>query len=75
MIYLGLNQIDPAIEWLQRAYQERSSWISYLNVEPRLAPLRVDPRFIELTKGLGYPDPASNFSSASSSDLGVTRTH
>ena len=63
MIYLGLNQIDPAIEWLQRAYQERSSWISYLNVEPRLAPLRSDPRFIELTKGLGYPEPASNFSS------------
>ena len=74
MIYLGLNQIDPAIEWLQRAYQERSSWISYLNVEPRLAPLRSDPRFIELTKGLGYPEPASNFSSASASDLGAART-
>jgi tetratricopeptide (TPR) repeat protein len=59
IIHVGLNQIDPALEWLQRAYQERSSWISYLNVEPRLEPLRPDPRFAELASGLGFPQKAS----------------
>jgi eukaryotic-like serine/threonine-protein kinase len=55
IIYTGLNEIDLAFEWLQRAYDERSSWMSYLNIEPRLAPLRTDARFAELVRGLGYP--------------------
>jgi tetratricopeptide (TPR) repeat protein len=59
IIYLGLNELDPAMEWLQRAYGERSSWITYLNVEPRLAPLRGDSRFTELASGLGYPTAAT----------------
>jgi tetratricopeptide (TPR) repeat protein len=53
IIYLGLNETDIALDWLQRAYQERSSWISYLNVEPRLESLRNDPRFLELARQLG----------------------
>jgi serine/threonine-protein kinase len=55
IIHLGLNQVDQALEWLQRAYDEHSSWISYLNVEPRLEPLRADSRFIELVGKLGFP--------------------
>jgi hypothetical protein len=53
VIYAGLNQIDAALEWLQRAHEERSSWIGYLKVEPRLDPLRSDPRFAELLSTVG----------------------
>jgi serine/threonine-protein kinase len=56
IIHLGLNRTDDAFHWLQRAYDERSSWITYLNIEPRLAPLRTDARFAELVRGLGYPE-------------------
>jgi eukaryotic-like serine/threonine-protein kinase len=55
IIYVGLGQVDQAMEWLQRAYDEHSSWISYLNVEPRLDPLRGDARFTELVRKLGFP--------------------
>ena len=53
VIYAGLNQIDSALAWLQRAYEERSSWMSYLSVEPRLDPLRSDPRFTTLLRNVG----------------------
>jgi serine/threonine-protein kinase len=55
IIHVGLNQVDPALDWLERAYEEHSSWISYLNVEPRLEPLRRHPRFAELAGRLGFP--------------------
>ena len=53
VMYAGLNQIDSALAWLQRAYEERSSWMSYLSVEPRLDPLRSDPRFAMLLRKVG----------------------
>jgi serine/threonine-protein kinase len=56
IIHVGLSQIDSALEWLQRAYDERSSWISYLNVEPRLTPLWGDDRFTQLVRVLGQAD-------------------
>jgi hypothetical protein len=53
VIYAGLNQTDSALEWLQRGYEERSSWMSYLKVEPRLDLLRSDPRFAMLLRKVG----------------------
>jgi serine/threonine protein kinase/tetratricopeptide (TPR) repeat protein len=53
VIYAGLNRIDPALAWLQRAYDERSSWMSYLKVEPRLDVLRSDSRFATLLRKVG----------------------
>ena len=53
VICAGLNQIDSALAWLQRAYEERSSWMSYLSVEPRLDSLRSDPRFTALLRNVG----------------------
>jgi eukaryotic-like serine/threonine-protein kinase len=55
VILAGLNQVDRALDWLQRAYDEHSSWITYLNVEPRLEPLREDSRFAELAGSLAFP--------------------
>jgi tetratricopeptide (TPR) repeat protein len=53
VIYAGLEDRDHAFEWLERAYDERSSWMSYLKVEPRLDPLRSDPRFAMLLRKVG----------------------
>lgn len=44
-IYNGLGDKDHAFEWLERAYKERSSWLAWVNVEPRFDALRDDPRF------------------------------
>ena len=48
LIHVGLGENDEALEWLERAFQDRNSWMPYLQVEPRLDPLRSDPRFQDL---------------------------
>jgi TolB-like protein/Tfp pilus assembly protein PilF len=48
LVCSGLGWKDQAFGYLSRAYQERSGWITYMNIDPRLDPLRTDPRFIDL---------------------------
>jgi Flp pilus assembly protein TadD len=48
IIRAALGETDAAFEELQRAYRERSSWVTYLDVDPRLDRLRADSRFIGL---------------------------
>jgi tetratricopeptide (TPR) repeat protein len=55
IIYLGLGQSDRAFEWFDHAVEERSGWLSYLDVEPRLDGLRKDVRFAELRRRVGLP--------------------
>lgn len=45
LVYLGLQENDQALTWLQRALEQRSLWMGYLSVEPQLDPLRSDERF------------------------------
>ncbi len=53
MVHLGLQENDEAFVWLQRAFEQRSLWLGYLNVEPQLDPLRSDQRFQELFRRVG----------------------
>jgi TolB-like protein/Tfp pilus assembly protein PilF len=55
VIYAGLNDKQEALHWLQKAYEERSSFLVYSRWEPRLDPLRSDPRFQELLHRIGLP--------------------
>lgn len=48
VIHAALREMDDAFLWLDRAYGERSPWIGYIRVDPRLDPLRSDPRFASL---------------------------
>ena len=48
VIHGALGDADLAFRWLERAFVERSAWLAYLNVEPRLDVLRPDPRFASL---------------------------
>ncbi len=53
MIYTGLDDKDQAFAWLDKAYAERCEYLVYLSTEPVADPLRGDPRFPALLKGLG----------------------
>ncbi|HKR13401.1 MAG TPA: tetratricopeptide repeat protein [Pyrinomonadaceae bacterium] len=48
LIYVGLDQKEQALEWLEQAYQEHDVNLVSLAVEPTLASLREDPRFTRL---------------------------
>ncbi len=54
-IHIALGEKDAAFEWLEKAFQERSDLMVYLKVEPRLDPLRSDPRFADLVRRVGLP--------------------
>jgi TolB-like protein/Tfp pilus assembly protein PilF len=49
-IYAGLGQTDQALEWLERACDERATWIIFLKVHPYFDNLHSEPRFQELLK-------------------------
>jgi TolB-like protein/tRNA A-37 threonylcarbamoyl transferase component Bud32/thioredoxin-like negative regulator of GroEL len=53
LVHDGLGERDQALRYLERAYQERSTVLAYLLIDPRLAPLRNDSRFVALARRLG----------------------
>ncbi|HEU4693150.1 MAG TPA: winged helix-turn-helix domain-containing protein [Vicinamibacterales bacterium] len=48
VIHAALGEDEKAFSWLTRAVQERSGWIAYLRVDPRLDRLHDDPMFNDL---------------------------
>jgi hypothetical protein len=52
LVHAGLRQRDQALRYLERAYEERSTVLAYLLIDPRLARLRDDPRFLALARRL-----------------------
>jgi TolB-like protein/Flp pilus assembly protein TadD len=57
LIHTGLGDKDRAFEWLEKAFQDRSSWLIYLKVEPLFASLQSDPRAADLLRRLNFtPD-------------------
>lgn len=56
VVEAGLGERERALDWLDKAYEERSSIIAYVQVDPRLDSLRGDPRFQALVRRLRFPD-------------------
>jgi TolB-like protein/tetratricopeptide (TPR) repeat protein len=54
-IYTGLGEKSTALDWLDKAYQERNDRLVYLNVDPMADPLRSEPRFRDLMGRLHLP--------------------
>ncbi len=55
VVYCGLGEAEQALKWLERAYQERSHWLVYLNVWPVFDKVRTDPRFQNLVRRMNFP--------------------
>jgi serine/threonine protein kinase/Tfp pilus assembly protein PilF len=53
LVYWGLGDKNQALEWLERAYEERSSFLDEIKVDPKWDGLRSDPRFVALMKKVG----------------------
>ncbi|HKW64578.1 MAG TPA: tetratricopeptide repeat protein [Candidatus Acidoferrum sp.] len=53
MVYLGLGENTAALDYLDRAYDERTDRLVYLGAEPMADPLRSDPRFTQLLHKIG----------------------
>ena len=55
VIHIGLGENDPAFDWLQRAYEDRSAWLVNLKIDPFFDPIRSDPKFVDLVRRVGLP--------------------
>jgi eukaryotic-like serine/threonine-protein kinase len=51
-LYLGLGDLTRALDWAERAFEERRGWLVYFAVNPLLDPLRGEPRFQSLLSRL-----------------------
>jgi serine/threonine-protein kinase len=45
LIHIALADTESGLTWLERAYDEQSPYIGYMRVDPRLDPVRRQPRF------------------------------
>ena len=54
-VYVWMGDADRAMEWLTKAYEERSFAMVYLKVHPGYDALRQDPRFLALLGRLKFP--------------------
>src|SRR5580704_4702088 len=55
VVYLGLGEDEKAMDWLEKAYSDRSNGLVFLKVDPSLDHLRSHPRFLELQQKLKFP--------------------
>jgi tetratricopeptide (TPR) repeat protein len=56
-IYAGLDDKDEAFRLLQKAYEEHSSSMATLAVDPFWYGMRSDPRYADLLRRMGLPQP------------------
>jgi eukaryotic-like serine/threonine-protein kinase len=53
--YIGLNDNDRALKFLQESYETRDHYMPYIATLPFLDPLRSDPRFQEIMHKMNFP--------------------
>lgn len=54
LIYARLGEKDAMFDWLNRAYDEHSTSMAYLKVDPAFIAFHSDPRFVAVTKPLRF---------------------
>jgi serine/threonine protein kinase/tetratricopeptide (TPR) repeat protein len=59
--YVGLNEKDRALEWLEKAYESHEEILVFLDVDATWDKIRSDTRFQDLMCRLGLPKSGKNF--------------
>ncbi len=54
IIYAGLGDRERVFEWLKKGFEDRSTSMAYLKVDPAMKNFRSDPRFEALAKNIRF---------------------
>jgi len=54
LVYAGLGENDRSIGWLERAFDDRSTSIAFLKLDPELSGLHSNPRFEQLARRINF---------------------
>jgi tetratricopeptide (TPR) repeat protein len=55
IVQIGLGDKDEAFRYLEKGFRDRSVCMPFTKVDPRLDPIRSDPRYGELVRRLAFP--------------------
>jgi serine/threonine protein kinase/Tfp pilus assembly protein PilF len=55
MAYVAVRDYDSAFEWFERAVAEGNEWMIWFGTEPKLDPIRSDPRYSKLLQATNNP--------------------
>jgi len=53
LVYVALDERAQALTWLEKAYQQHSSMMTWLKTDPRFDRIREEPRFQDLMRRVG----------------------
>jgi tetratricopeptide (TPR) repeat protein len=53
LVYLALDERAQGLTWLEKAYAQHSSMMTWLKVDPRFDRIREEPRFQDLMRRVG----------------------
>jgi serine/threonine-protein kinase len=55
-VFVALGERDSTFHWLERAYEERSHWLTFIRSNPDFDAIRYDPRYIDLVARMNFPN-------------------
>lgn len=55
LLEIGLGNREAALNWLEKAFDDRDEWMVYLRIYPEFDSLHSDPRFQKLEQRIGFP--------------------
>jgi serine/threonine-protein kinase len=55
LIYLGLDDRQQTLDWLEKAVEQRSPMVLWLKTDPRFDKIRGEPRFQALMRQVAFP--------------------
>jgi hypothetical protein len=53
-VYADLEETDLALEWFEKALEERASWMVFLKTTPKFERLRAAPGYQNLLDRIGF---------------------
>jgi tetratricopeptide (TPR) repeat protein len=53
LVHAGLGDKTRSLEWLQKAFDDRSAFLIWVNVDPRFESLHAEPRYRDLIRRMG----------------------
>jgi TolB-like protein/Flp pilus assembly protein TadD len=55
MAYVAVNEFDSAFEWFAHSVEAHNEWMIWIGTDPKLDPIRNDPRYIQLLRQTNNP--------------------
>ena len=49
-VYIGLEEKEQALKYLEMAYVDHSCWMIWLRIDPRFDSIRGDPRYQDILR-------------------------